>query len=591
MKYSNIFILMLMLVFSACRKDVDTVTETPDPYVPPVLESWEARPGTVNGDITGMVIDEAGLPVEGAIIQLGSTQIATDQFGHFFFSDIDMMKYGTYLTAYKPGHFLGSRRFFPIANAENRVKIQLLEKNFNNGDFDGLTGGTVNVEGGASIKFAPRSIKYPDNSEYQGPVRVATKWMDPTSNATLDQMPGNLQGVNTRAEEVSLQTFGMIAVELLGSNGEELNIADGFTAELTMPVPADILPSAPASIPLWSFNEEHGMWVEEGTANLVNGEYVGEVSHFSFWNCDVPENLIYFDATVVDENGTPLPNLQVVISTIDDASCGTGYTSGNGVVGGYIPKNEELLLEILDDCDNVIYSSNIGPFADDTALGDITVIGTDVITITGNLVDCDANTITNGVITITAENDYTQYHYTEGNSFEVAIIACEGTADFTITGVNLDDLVQSDPENITTSTDLNVGDIEACDIDLGSYLSLTVDGVDYLYLNFHQSLGGNPENTYMEVQDSLSGYIGFGFRGVTVGNYDNDQNFMEAISDWENGFGLSANPPFSQFEVTAFGDVGETIRGNFSGMMDGYDNNQQPQTYEVEGEFSVIRLE
>ena len=69
-------------------------------------------------------------------------------------------------------------------------------------------------------------------------------------------------------------------------------------ADIVMPVPSEILNSAPATIPLWHFDEDLGSWVEEGQATLVNGEYVGQVSHFSFWNYDVPSNFIHLSGSI-----------------------------------------------------------------------------------------------------------------------------------------------------------------------------------------------------------------------------------------------------------------------------------------------------
>ena len=92
----------------------------------------------------------------------------------------------------------------------------------------------------------------------------------------------------------------MMAVELQGASGESLNIAEGSTATLTFPIPQEILGNAPAEIPLWSFNENLGLWVEESVASLQGSNYVGEVSHFSFWNCDAPFELVELSFQLVD---------------------------------------------------------------------------------------------------------------------------------------------------------------------------------------------------------------------------------------------------------------------------------------------------
>ena len=64
-------------------------------------------------------------------------------------------------------------------------------------------------------------------------------------------------------------------------------IRQGDKATLFFPI-ADIqIDKLDNTIPLWSLNEETGLWIQEGVANL-NGQFiVAEVSHFSFWNLDL----------------------------------------------------------------------------------------------------------------------------------------------------------------------------------------------------------------------------------------------------------------------------------------------------------------
>ena len=120
------------------------------------------------------------------------------------------------------------------------------------------------MNGGGTIVFAPNTIQKSDGTPYTGTVKVAAKWLDPSDPSTMAKMPGNLFGVNSRSEEVVLGTYGMIAVELESEAGESLNILSGNTAKVTTPVRTSMLNNAPNEIPLWSYNEEYGVWVEEG---------------------------------------------------------------------------------------------------------------------------------------------------------------------------------------------------------------------------------------------------------------------------------------------------------------------------------------
>jgi len=73
-------------------------------------------------------------------------------------------------------------------------------------------------------------------------------------------------------------------------------IASDKKATITMPLSGLLSAAPPTSIPLWYFNESNGLWKQDGTATKTGNTYVGEVSHFSWWNCDLP-------------NATVAPNL------------------------------------------------------------------------------------------------------------------------------------------------------------------------------------------------------------------------------------------------------------------------------------------
>ena len=82
---------------------------------------------------------------------------------------------------------------------------------------------------------------------------------------------------------------------------------------MSIPVGSTQTSSAPAEIPLWYFDETNGVWKEEGKATLQGNEYVGEVSHFTFWNCDISWDLIYLDGSVLLE-GVNLEGAYVCLS-------------------------------------------------------------------------------------------------------------------------------------------------------------------------------------------------------------------------------------------------------------------------------------
>jgi len=591
MKKIGILFLMIALAFSACRKNIDEVDTTENPYVPPVLEKWEQPVVPVQGDLTGFVVDENGQPVADAAVKMGSLSTNTDAFGHFFFKEVELNARGSLVQIEKSGYFPGSRRFFAVNDTENRIKVKLIPKSFDY-SFATENGGEVVMNGGAKVNFQPNSIQDADGIPYTGTVRVAAQWLNPDERDILDQMPGNLQGVDVNSEEVVLSTAGMIAVELEDEMGQPLNIREGYTATISMPVPDFLQGNAPEEIPNWSYNEAYGMWVEEGVSKLVGNEYVGEVSHFSYWNHDFKDPLVEFMAIIQNEEGMPLDNYKVVIRQPGTNLYGFGTTCADGSIAGLIPQDYDLLLEVLDLCGNVIYSENIGPFSDDTDLGIITVSEGSLngINLAGTLVDCNGNPIPNGVV-IYELGFFTGYEYADDNgAFDFTFSTCEDDPEVTVTGANTSSLLQSEAITVQTTSGgtTDFGLINVCDESLENYMRVTIDGENAIYLDARigtDSMGNTIIFQYFNQGGDVSN-INLIFYGEEVGNYGGiNGNTIQLFSDEANAWNLQGF--LENFEVSSFGTSGEPVIGTFSGTLTNT-LTMPPEEVDVSGDFNII---
>lgn len=589
MKNIGILYLMLFVLLASCRKDIDEVSHEEYPYVPPVLKQWQPIIKPVNGSLTGFVTDESGDPVEGAAVRLGNNFTTTDAYGHFFFKDVEMNARGTLVQVERGGFFPGSRRFMAIENAENRVTIQLNKRLFEHA-FEAAEGGVVSFNGGSTITFPPNSIRKTDGSEYDGTVRVAAKWLDPSDPRITDQMPGNLHGVSLEGKEVVMRTYGMLVAELQTPDGEELNILKGKTATVKTPVPASLLNSAPAEIPLWSYNESYGMWAEEGVSKLENGFYVAEVTHFSYWNHDFKDPLVEFTATFVDEFGNPLDNYKVVIRQEGSSLYGTGHTCDLGIISGLIPADYDLILEVMGICNEVLYSAPVGPFPFPNAvdLGTIVVppSALNSTTVTGTLVDCNGDPVMNGLVTFEFDG-YTVYEYVNGEPFEVLFTSCTNTSGITVTGFDFENLVQSDPVVMPANSAVDVGNLEACDVQLQDYIQVSIDGVTAIYTPVYvtDSLGTGFEMSFYNPTNQ--GTVFLEVYGLSAGDYSGSGNNILYWYDPVNSWTFEGQQ-FDNFEITSFGNTGEPIIGNFSGTMLNY-STQPAQNVMITGNFNVIR--
>ena len=205
------------------------------------------------------------------------------------------------------------------------------------------------------------------NSDYSGDVKVYASYINPKSSDIGKTVPGSFVANDKNGKRVILSSYGMLAVELSSATGEKLQIKTGNTATLTIPIPAASVSSAPSTIPLWYIDEATGIWQEEGSATKQGNSYVGTVKHFSFWNCDYPNDAVDLSLTLQTPDGLPLVNEDVRIMSTNGTDTSTyatardGWTDSLGQVSGLVPANTTLTLEVLGPCYGVVYSQTISP--------------------------------------------------------------------------------------------------------------------------------------------------------------------------------------------------------------------------------------
>ena len=469
-RISLLTVLAAIIVIISCQKSdhkSDNNTNKPVEYV--------------SATISGRILDNNKQPVNGAVVKAGSQTATTDINGNFRITNVSLNKNAGFIKVEKDGFFEGSRTIVVNANAVNYVSVELIKRTIS-GTVSGSSGGNITVQGGGNIVFTGNSfVNKAGNSAYTGTVSVSTFLLNPTASNFTEIMPGTLRGITTGNEETGLQSFGMMAVELTGAGGEKLQLGAGKTATLTFPIPTALLAQAPATIPLWSFNDTTGLWKEEGIATKQGNNYVGTVSHFSFWNCDIPYNVIDFKTTIKDQNGNGVYPALVTLKTTSDTvtSYGYGYTDTTGFVGGKIPKGKTLQLKVWNKCNEVIYTKEIGPFSADADLGTITItIGASTqYTFSGTVVNCTFAAVTNGLVDISIDSMHYRTAVNNG-SFSATVARCNNEPTTAVlTAYDLSTNQSGPATNVAVnSTTVNAGQINGCGTPLERYLLYTLDG-------------------------------------------------------------------------------------------------------------------
>jgi hypothetical protein len=561
--------LFISLFILSCQKEVRTDNPATGGGTGTVVS-----PTPVQGNVTGKVIDNNNIAVAGATVKAGSNTTTTDSRGLFRFNNIQLDKYSAVITVEKTGFFKGYRVFSASENNTNFVKLKLVPKTLI-GSIDAAAGGSVSLPDNSKITLPASGVVIRSNNQsYTGSVKIYAAVIDPTSSDISQIVPGSFQGTDANNYRVTLTSFGMLAVELEGNSGEQLQIATGKTAKLRFTIPSSLRSTAPATIPLWSVDETTGLWKQEGNATKGADYYEGDVSHFSFWNCDVSSQTVFLEMTIVTAEG-PLSHVQVKL-TRPNGSSSYGYTDSSGHVGGLVPKNEALTLQVVNTCNQAIFTQNVGPFSVNTNLGTITVTIAPINTlhITGSAVNCSNQPVTSGNVLVYFEGHLYNRPITNGN-FSLNITRCSNsTGSVEVVAVdNVANQQSSSPWTGSASTGtVNTGAISACGVSSVSFINYSIDGTNY---SLSTATAGDSITNYgsgtsgtNQTATGVSGFrigqpnmkINFATQGAAIGTFT--LNYL-SVNQYDS---ITLVAPFN-INITTYGAPGQFIEGNFTGQI------------------------
>jgi len=394
MKVQNLFLFVLaILLFNSCRSDEFSEELGSNPLPMDI-------PTSVTGDLTGLVVDENQSAIAGAQVELAGETTFTDENGVFNFENAVALSTGSLVNITKAGYYDGFK-FTSFEPGQNSIlKVQMVNSKIIS-SFQSSVDASIDVNG--AQLFLPANITTRiDGSPYNGVVNVRAHWYDPTDENTIANMPGDLRGVDVEGAAVQLTTYGMMAVELSDQSGEELILQESMTATLTFPLPANS--NGPDQIPMWHLDEASGVWIEEGMATKVGSAMVAEVSHFSFWNCDAPFDVVNLKGRLVTNPGeNPISGLEVIITDNNQMITGYGYTNNDGVFSGQVPLGNDLTISTYR-CGELIVFDNLGLFTEDTGLGNILIDVDRQLNLSASLLDCDGAAVESGFALISTDN-------------------------------------------------------------------------------------------------------------------------------------------------------------------------------------------
>lgn len=573
-------LLLIVLFLFSCNTDDNNSNNGPGVSAESFVENFGSE---VSRDFIGQVVDMNNLPVQGASVKIGSTTVQTDANGIFIANGANVYQKHAFVKVSKAGFVDGSRSIVPTSG-KNKVRIMLIPSTPTATIASGSTS-EVALPTGTKVSF-DGSFEDENGNAYSGNVQVSLFHLT-TSDDNLSQlMPGSFYAQNESGAEAILETFGMIHVQLTGSGGQKLQIAENHTAQITVKVDPSQTASAPTTIPLWSFNEQYGFWKQDGFATRQGNEYIGTVSHFSWWNCDAQFPTVNLCVRIINSSGVPVANTQVLIYRAGTTYPTYGYSNANGEVCGLIPSNETLTMNVLDNCGNIASSSSIGPFSSDTNLGDITLNSSIQTTVVqGILLKCDNTNVTEGYVYLSYGNQSYFAEVTNG-AFTFTTLLCQPNQSFTLQGFDYQNMQTTGDLIYTFNSPLTViGNIQVC-TSLTEFISYQLDGESTVILPIVEGgLNANAGGLSVHGSGIDNTVLYVGGNTTVPGTYTTSQFYFEGSI----GYTGNVNQNTMVFQLNNFGAVGEYIDMTFSGTYQQYNGTNTPVTRTVTGVVHVIR--
>lgn len=303
----------LMLVIAACGSG----SESPMPAT-----------GTVSGTV---VVSSTGAALAGVAVTSAGRSASTAADGSYTLTEVPPGD-GKVVAFELAGHAKGMLIVSVAAGATARANARLTPVGATQ-SFDAATAATVTVAGSpAQVSLPAATLVTASGAAATGTVTVEVTPINPATNPA--NMPGNYTAqVAGGGTPQPIESFGALNVTLRDAAGNALNLAAGKTATIRIPL-ATRSASAPATIPLFYFNETTGLWVQEGTATLAgtapNQYYEGTVSHFTYWNADQVTNTIRVIGCVQDTTGARVAGAEVDSYGSDYSGRNTVFSNATG---------------------------------------------------------------------------------------------------------------------------------------------------------------------------------------------------------------------------------------------------------------------
>ena len=381
-------VLVVILLVSACDDDNPT------------------NPTVNTGVVSGTVFEAARTVLPGVTVSIGTQTTETDADGKFFIYGVNA---GTsVIVDFEKEGYIANQKVITV----NKDKTTYIDSTLRIplATTFASTVGAMLVDGYTEITI-PENAFMVGSTPFTGNVRAEYRYYDPTNADNLNAFPGSFSGVQTDGTETMFESYGYISASFTDAQDpdRQLQLAAGKTASILSYIPTSLLANAPATIPMWYYNESTGKWKEDGVATKVGNYYQGEVTHFSYWNFDHPivvdDQSTLTGRVVSAESKAPILGAQVVATGVDYAGYTRVYSDAEGLFSITVKASAQVTIKAYSG----INSSPVSPVINTPVSGGTQDVGDISIpdlsfTLTGKLVDTSNQPISAGYGQMTQVN-------------------------------------------------------------------------------------------------------------------------------------------------------------------------------------------
>jgi len=265
-----------------------------------LLGIFYCNPG--NNEVILVIKDNKGKSLPSATVAVGRYSAQSDKSGQVH---IKLIPDNEYVISVIMNGYAPTARKIQIANGQTiylEILLNPLQK--------------IRIESpqnGENIANERLILKIPKNSLRDSNGKIATEAdveysVPDLSGEGLSLMPGDFYGISKheKGEPVLLETAGIFYIRFT-SQGKILQPSEPVVIAIPQQGNLKI-----KNIPLWRFDPESALWIEEGVAELIQHKkkkwLQASLSHFSWWNCDAPikEKTSIWIKSFVDSSGNPL---------------------------------------------------------------------------------------------------------------------------------------------------------------------------------------------------------------------------------------------------------------------------------------------